>query len=472
MRNRGSALFFVALLAGLWAPLQPAHAWESDVHYGLTKWLALQAGYTEQQADWIAEADEQVDHSRSTDPVSTTFFSACVGSDKDTTASGLVHDFHFPSEYTVPDGPKNRIVKPGVVYQRGKQQTPPKISDYTKESQFRLLGEYLHVFQDSWSHQGEPDFPQPPCNPRLGWGHAFVRGGWSCHLADLTFFWADKGNDALVVAKATYETLLQQKPGSAKYWNDLEPLVKTFAAARTKWEKDAWFQSQHIANRDFLQEISLPDCETGSQCKGVYPFQRLIDDWKQLNRPNVIQPPVGVTPVSIPVDITNLFRDFINGLVNQGGGLPSRFIDRGLANAALWRAVHGVGACPLFDKIAYSMLGSGFLDGSGARQPLELCELAFQVAKSGKAGLSCDEAMAAVGSAAPVQAGPGFQRLAEAAAAQGLPSYLMTTAYAAQSESYVAFVRFIHLPREVLLLTARRINGEGKIIGVVWAPDE
>ena len=38
-----------------------AEAWESDVHYGLTYWLALQASFTDDAARLVAEADLSLD---------------------------------------------------------------------------------------------------------------------------------------------------------------------------------------------------------------------------------------------------------------------------------------------------------------------------------------------------------------------------------------------------------------------------
>ena len=46
------------LLVGICAP---AHAYESDVHYGLTYWLASNAGYNAVQSNAIAQGDELTD---------------------------------------------------------------------------------------------------------------------------------------------------------------------------------------------------------------------------------------------------------------------------------------------------------------------------------------------------------------------------------------------------------------------------
>ena len=46
-----------------------AEAWESDVHFGLTYWLALQAGFTDDAARLVAEADLSLDRGIRTAPV-------------------------------------------------------------------------------------------------------------------------------------------------------------------------------------------------------------------------------------------------------------------------------------------------------------------------------------------------------------------------------------------------------------------
>jgi hypothetical protein len=156
--------------AQYWAPcarISSVNAWESDVHYGLTKWLAIHAGFTAQQASWIADGYQGIDKSWITDPLFTTIV-ACV--QRDDTASRRMHDDHFPGQNSAPNAPDIRSVEAGYVQQAGNKRAAPRIINYADEARFKQLGEYLRSFQDSWSHQGRPDFPQPPCNPKLGWG--------------------------------------------------------------------------------------------------------------------------------------------------------------------------------------------------------------------------------------------------------------------------------------------------------------
>ena len=62
-RLRGLSLgnLILLLLAGTLLLPATAAAFESDVHFGLTQWLALKAGFTQQEADALATGDQRVD---------------------------------------------------------------------------------------------------------------------------------------------------------------------------------------------------------------------------------------------------------------------------------------------------------------------------------------------------------------------------------------------------------------------------
>jgi hypothetical protein len=344
----------------------------------------------------------------------------------------------------------------------------PRLS--ARPSTFSDFGKYLHALQDTWSHQGIPDFPDPPCDQQLGWGHALKRGGWACHLADLTYKW--QANDAPETAKATYNEMVAQSPGLAKPWKDLAPLVAEFAAARSKWEKHDWFRKQGFSAEElgFLQEISLPHCAADSpQCPGPYPFQQLIATWSKLTRVSASS----AGRERVPPDIQQVFREIVTGLLSEGKNVKTDLIDRTLSRIALSRALHISNACPeLIDQIQDALLGPDPIQAWAARTPLELCEAAYQASLAGSGEISCSEAAEALQQAKILPYGPDIRELAPAAQAQGLPLFLLTTSFNARSESYYGFVRFIHLPRDVLMLTARRISGGAKIVGAVWSPDQ
>ena len=240
----------------------PLFAWEKDFHYGLTLWLGLQAGFSESEGIEIATLTQAEDEGSIT-PATSMQILALLLADK--SASRTVGDKHFPSSGTIPSAPANRIVAPGSKASRYLLNAAIENSEPSALDKF---GEALHPFQDSWSHQGEPDVPLRPgprIHPELAWAHPMKRGGWWSHEADLT---AAYPNDCLAAAEATYKAMLEFRrrhpaliAGQPRPWSDLVDAVNLFAKARTKDEKLQWFSS-HLSGQALetidLSSISLP----------------------------------------------------------------------------------------------------------------------------------------------------------------------------------------------------------------------
>lgn len=249
-----------ALTASLLTAL-PAGAYEDDVHFGLTLWLALKAGFSRDDAQSLAAADVRYDH-RATSAIDMVKSYACFSRDEE--MSRIVKKIHFPSDGPVPGPPTARAVPPGgpeayrVVKDRIERPAGSAADNLIE------FGLGLHPLQDSWSHQGVPDSPLQPskaCDPMLSWGHPAARGGWKKHDADLT---PSYPADAMAMAGATYETLCSyrqklQKSACAMGFDKLRKDVGDFAAARTKTDKAQWFKAQGIEDTAFLDEIDLPD---------------------------------------------------------------------------------------------------------------------------------------------------------------------------------------------------------------------
>lgn len=155
------------------------------------------------------------------------------------------------------------------------------------------------------------------------------------------------------------------------------------------------------------------------------------------------------------------------------------FRDRALAEIAINRSFHVNESCPaLYTEWLPRMFGRPFLIGWGVQHPVEVCEVAFQAAQVRKNGVSCDEAISAVIRAATehlasgLPVGPSLAEMAEEAHRRSLPLFILTTTFDAPNENYIGFLRFIHLPHDVLMLTARSFNGEPRLTDAVWVPDE
>ena len=239
-----------------------AFAFESDVHYGLTQWLAMQAGFGSEAAQIIATGDQRVD-SGDMQFMELVLIYACVG--KDEVGQRLARDQDYPSAGPVTGPPEQRVVQPQSAAATKTVldllNTPVDKSPYM----LLLLGGAVHTLQDSWSHQGPPDVPKPgepiTCDPNRVWAHPAARGGWNSHRADLTNAWPA---DTLAMAKATYDTLVKYPmPAGAKQqakpWDMTAPEIQSFIRAATKTDKKNWFVAHGIQDVSFLEAISLPD---------------------------------------------------------------------------------------------------------------------------------------------------------------------------------------------------------------------
>jgi hypothetical protein len=424
-----------------------AYAWEDDVHYGLTKWLAIKAGFSPADADEIAKADQKVDTSWFVGPMHTTIAAACVGSDA--YGSRNVHDNHFASQGDPPKDPPDRVVKPDKVFLRG---VPISIPTPSARGSLLSLGADLHVLQDTWSHQGQPDIPFA-CKAQLAWGHAAARGGWSCHLADLTSWWVDQ--DVLPMAEQTYNVLKEVRGNaSAADWKDIRDDVRDFAVRRTKWDKDKWFADHNFVDRTFIERTSLPDC-IGGNCP-PYRYETIFELWNQTVANHI---PVA----NVPPRITEFFNRFLQVLTRMPRpslATLSEYVDLAGGVRALESTLNLETPCPkLNDLLASWMIGQGFVDGRGGETPIVLCETAQKLHESGSR-LSCEEAVDIVG-----------KMLGQAPPRAPAPSdaipFIFVALPGTEAETYVGFARFRHLPNEVLVMNA---DARPRITAFAWMP--
>jgi hypothetical protein len=235
-RHQLTAIAITALLA-IGAATRMA-AWEEDLHNGLTFWLAVQAGFSREDADHIAEGDQSYDDSEHTSAIPTVLW---IVLSNDTGAARDLQLKHFPSDAPLPSPPLRRAVVPNSPMARKAVEAAMNAGD--SATALLALGEAFHPFQDSWSHQGVPDIPYN-FKPNLISAHPQQRGGWKSHDADLTHLHID---DTIDVARQTYlllDRFLSQNPRfrrkPAAQWTALEPTVRAFAAARTTGEKETW----------------------------------------------------------------------------------------------------------------------------------------------------------------------------------------------------------------------------------------
>lgn len=242
---------------------QRASSFEADVHYGLTHWLALQAGFDPIQAQLVATGDQRVD-SGDMPSIDLLGMYACLH--RDAFNSRRAGEHHFPSEAKIPGPPETRRVAPNSSAAR--RTALAAIAGGPGEAQFRLshLGEGLHALQDSWSNQGVPSVPElggvpSTCDSGLAWGRPETQRGAASHRADLTVYAPE---ETVAMAQVTYE-ILKQYPSvagaqrKARTWDEIRPQLDDFVKASTKAEKAHWFATHGMDDVSFLEGISLPD---------------------------------------------------------------------------------------------------------------------------------------------------------------------------------------------------------------------
>jgi hypothetical protein len=238
------------------------HAYEGDVHYGLTKWLAQRAGFGDGEAEAIALGNHRVD-SGAMNSLEVIPDYACAH--KHAGAAQKMAELHFPSAARVPSAPAARAVHADSPAARRRVEAVLRQAKGREGQVLALFGAGLHTLQDSWSHAGTPAATAlgagVSCDEALSSGHPVSRGGPNAHDADLTHVFP---GDVVPMAKATYDALIgypaiSSRQRTARPWNELVEDVSRFARARTKTEKREWFIAAGINATDFLEGVSLPD---------------------------------------------------------------------------------------------------------------------------------------------------------------------------------------------------------------------
>lgn len=269
----------ITLAAALAATLSasPVSAWEGDVHYGLTLWLAKAAGFQEREARVIATGNHRVDAGdmQFIDPL---FLYACL-SDTEGESGKRAGGDHYPSAGAYPGAPATRTVQAGGAPARQALDAALKTAPQQAGFMLQKLGEALHPFQDSWAHQGTPDAPSQAdlgfaCDPAKAWAHPKERGGWTAHKADLTAAWP---NDTLAMAQATYDALTRYPDVAGakrtpKSWDTVRAALDGFVKATTKAAKAKWFRAQGFDDVSFLEGATLKD--GGAAFVDIWPGRR------------------------------------------------------------------------------------------------------------------------------------------------------------------------------------------------------
>jgi hypothetical protein len=139
--------------------VDPLGTYETEVHYYLTYFLALTAGLPQQQAMVIATAAEYIDHN----PVTTPFASI--------NARERYHFTQKPNDDTTQDITTRFILSEKPADWNSQLQLlhlAAMSSRNTACAKAQLYGEFLHAFEDTFSHRDENNVPF-----WAGGGHVF-----------------------------------------------------------------------------------------------------------------------------------------------------------------------------------------------------------------------------------------------------------------------------------------------------------
>ena len=435
---------FLAAALSLAVP-EIATAWESDVHVGLTRWLALQAGATTAMADELAAADQGLDdgvHSA----IHSVFHYACFGR-HEADVSRDVRDDHFPSYAAIPGSPASRAVQSASP--AAKRRADDRIKNPGPDPRYEteLFGNSLHTLQDSWSHEGVPDIPTA-CNNDVAWGHPATRHGWSKHDADLTYLWP--AGTTADMAHATFDyvlAFLRKHPmlqvNKPKAWKDIAAEVETFLSASTKADKKRWFEKSGFSDTSFLNGISLDD--------GTEDFA--------VRKPPRNRAFAKYTPTA-PRDVVSFYASFFKdwALTYDFPALAANYIDTASLARSLAVSHSGVEQSP---QLVVQTLRLWRVRDHGKVAALGHTIPTNTTAASARAALADDKQLAQ------------YTGLADAfVSLSGDPEFpYVVETLDPERRRYVALARFASAPYDTLAVVAETIGGRLKIVDLLFVVD-
>ena len=271
----------------------PATAWEADTHYGLTKWLAIQVGFSQVDAEIIAAGAQSADESDALSATEIVPIEVCISGS--TEAARHVQHHHYPAPVFLPaPAQKRRVIRAQKSAETAanrwtRQEINAKPGDIPREARLYRFGASLHPLADSWSHEGIPATKW--CHIKkereyLVWAHPLARGGPLSHRPDLTH--VDFGRNGsnvkrtIEMAEVVYDHLHDFRgtpTHKRKSFSALFNAVHQFAIGKKAGDKYDWFKKHtnydnFVTYPCFLKSLHLPgtfwvDCSNGKKTKTV-----------------------------------------------------------------------------------------------------------------------------------------------------------------------------------------------------------
>lgn len=215
----------------------PTGRYQADFHYGMTFFLAQQAGFCADMARRIAAGAEMPDQDPGRAPVTQgkVMKSWSASDTEKNEAQDMLWQWHFPKAYR-----NSGDVVPGSA------EAQKIIADGLKRGSLALFAQGIHPLQDSWSHRGTPSLDGVA-------GHPKARGGLLSTKTDQPWRWPI---EALQAAEATYNYLVAYRiryPNQAGNcgrapapWASVASQADAYIRLRTKSDKRAWLLTHGI----------------------------------------------------------------------------------------------------------------------------------------------------------------------------------------------------------------------------------
>lgn len=239
-----------------------SQAFQTDLHYGLTYWLARSVGLSEYDSRHMAIGNERND-SGMLDAKHAVIWQLCVRGD--TNASMLTRELHFRSQQPVPAPLADRTVDSAEPYASSDiDAIANEVGTGYHDRLFRF-GMRLHGWQDTFSHQGQPSGVRI-CKDMWMWAHPRLRGGPLSSDADITHLHKKDCTDAAESSYKKLVTLLARirTDLSPPAWDMLAAKATEFCVAATKTNKVRWFEANGVPQGpSIVKNTSLPDGELG-----------------------------------------------------------------------------------------------------------------------------------------------------------------------------------------------------------------
>lgn len=233
------------LLAACWVP--PCTAYETDFHYGMTYWLSRTAGLDDAESRQVAIGNENRDQGM-LDAKYAVIGRLCLLREKN--ASVYTHEAHFRAQKAPPaPRPDRAVVHTASFAGQGVENALAEKGTPFWDQLYRL-GDALHGWQDTFSHEGVPSAVWP-CPEAYVWSHPTdpaIESVPSNSHADVSHLRPKLCEQAAETTYVFIERFLAERRPELKPppWSALQQRAGVFCGARTKTEKVRWFADNGV----------------------------------------------------------------------------------------------------------------------------------------------------------------------------------------------------------------------------------